>query len=67
MNPNLSFIPPLIDCERRNYDVRIQKVLEAMVQREPKKRTQIQNICNIVLLKSSPLYNHLLKEDKQFP
>jgi serine/threonine protein kinase len=65
LNANLEFIPPVIDCARRRYDVRVQQLLETMLQRDPKRRASIEQICNHPLLTSMPFYSILVLEDKQ--
>lgn len=67
MNPNLKFNPPLIDYEKRNYSYYVQTMLEAMVQRDPKKRVNIKTICKYCYFEKSSYYQELLKEDKKYP
>lgn len=46
------------------YIYQVQNLLEMMVQRDPKKRASIQQICVYPLLKSARFYNSLNMEDR---
>jgi hypothetical protein len=55
---------PVIDCARRNYHADVQGLLEMMLQRDPKKRKDLQNICNARIV--SGIYKDLCREEKEF-
>lgn len=64
MNTRLSFVSPKIDYNRRNYSAGVQDLLDAMVQRDPKKRSTLNQICRMPIV--SQIFQELVKEEAEF-
>ncbi|CRL07403.1 CLUMA_CG020376, isoform A [Clunio marinus] len=58
MNPNLSFRPPIIDFQRRNYSPHVQDFLVLMLQRNPQKRSNLESICRAQIVEKIFLKLH---------